>query len=248
MLTKGIIKSISSLKDKKSRNDRGLFIVEGEKSVLELLESDFKISCLYATKDFIEKNKSDINKSKIKAERVEQGELEKLGLFEHNTSALAVAFQKKEKITKLEDGIVIVLDGIKDPGNLGTIIRTADWFGVKNIVASKGSVDFYNHKTISASMGSFTRVSVIYEDLETFLQNTNLPRIGATLEGQNVHSFNFPKSGILVIGSEANGISKEIEKKLTTKVTIPSLSKTESLNASIATAIILDNWTRTNDD
>lgn len=247
MLTKGIIKSISLLKDKKYRNDRGLFIVEGEKSVLELIESDFKINNLYATKEFIEKNKQRINEKNIKAERVEQGELEKLGLFEHNTSALAVAFQKKEKVEDPKEGIVIVLDGIKDPGNLGTIIRTADWFGVKTIIASKGSVDFYNHKTISASMGSFTRVSITYTDIEKFLQENKMQKIGATLQGQNIHTFEFPKSGILIIGSEANGISKEVEKTLTQKVTIPRFGQTESLNASIATAIILDNWKRKTD-
>lgn len=245
MLTKGRMKSILSLKDKKQRNEKGLFIVEGEKSILELLHSDFQIETLFVTNDFFYKYRNDIEKKNIKVEKVEQGEIEKIGLFEHNVSSLAIVKQKKN-IFKTEslEGITLVLDGIKDPGNLGTIIRTADWFGVKHIIASVGSVDVYNHKTISASMGSFTRVSVYYMDIENFLRETKLPKIGAVLSGESVHSFNFPKSGVLVIGSESNGISKEVEKTLTKKVTIQNFGKAESLNASIATAIILDNWKR----
>jgi TrmH family RNA methyltransferase len=154
----------------------------------------------------------------------------------------------KQKINKSpeikKNEVVIVLDEIKDPGNLGTIIRIADWYGIDNIVASKNTVDFYNPKVITATKGSFTRVNMFYTDLNDFLSKTKLPILGAFLNGENIHETKFPVSGILVMGNESNGVSKEIEILITKKITIPAYGKAESLNVAIATAIILDNWKR----
>jgi TrmH family RNA methyltransferase len=243
MLTKNQQKLIKSLHEKKNRTELGLFLVEGEKSVSELLKSDFEIEILLTTIEFFDKYGESIrDKSKI-YEIVNQSEIEKVSAFETNDSVLAVVRQKENKDTE-KKGLILVLDEIKDPGNLGTIIRMSDWYGVSKIIASKNTVDFYNPKVITASMGSFTRTNIFYTDLNDYLSKTKLPIYGAFLEGENVHNIDYPKDGILIMGNESNGISKEVEKLVKEKITIPSYGKTESLNVAIATAIILDNWLR----
>lgn len=245
MFTKGQASIVKSLQDKKYRQKTGLFLVEGEKSVAETLNSDFEIQTLLVTKDFLNKYRDLIKAKKIQTETVEQGELEKAGTLESNDSAIAVVKQKTFISVKAEPGeMVLALDNIRDPGNFGTIIRIADWYGIKKIIASSGTVDLYNPKVISATKGSFTRVNVYYTDLQKYLAETSSPVLGAFMEGVNAHKFKFPKNGILVMGNEANGITPEIEKLITQKVTIPSYNKTESLNVAIATAILLDNWIR----
>ena len=245
MLTKAKIKLIKSLHNKKDRNEHGLFLVEGEKSVEELLESNFKIDYILATKDFFEKNSKIIESKNITYDIVEQNEIERVSTFESNDAALAVVFQKENVAFDIgQDEIILALDDIRDPGNLGTIIRIADWYGIKKIIASNTTVDIYNSKTISATKGSFTRVQIFYTDLEKFLSNTSLPVLGAFLNGENVHTTKFPKGGVLVMGNESNGISKNIEKYVSKKITIPAFGKAESLNVAIATAVILDNWRR----
>ncbi len=243
MLTKAKIKLIKSLHEKKYRNEYGLFLVEGEKSVKELLQSDFKIDHLLTTKEFYEENYRDFKD--FPHDIVEKAEIEKVSSLESNDSVLAVVFQKENNSFEINnDEIVLALDDIRDPGNLGTIIRIADWYGIKKIVASESTVDQYNNKAVSATKGSFTRVSMFYTDLEKFLENTKTPVLGTFMNGENVHKFNFPKGGILIMGNESNGISKNIEKYITTKITIPSFGNTESLNVSIATAVAVDNWKR----
>ncbi len=246
MLTKGIIKFIETLKDKKVRSKQKLFIVEGEKSIVELLKSDFNIHSLFVTKSFFNQYRTLIQaRSRLVLELVEQGELERLGTFQSNAGGLALVHQKdqKEPILKHDD-IVLVLSDVRDPGNLGTIIRIADWYGIKHIFASETTTDLYNHKTIAASMGSFLRVNVFYTNIVTFLQETKLPVFGALLQGENLHEVTFPVGGILVIGNESNGITKEVEANITKRITIPRFGDAESLNAGIATAVILDNWRR----
>ncbi|MFA6797410.1 MAG: RNA methyltransferase [Candidatus Paceibacterota bacterium] len=243
MLTKNQQKLIKSLHEKKNRTELGLFLVEGTKSVSELLNSDFEIEILLTTTEFFDKYGEQIrDKSKI-YEIVNQFEIEKVSAFETNDSVLAVAKQKINIDTE-EKGLILMLDEIKDPGNLGTIIRMADWYGVSKIIASTNTVDFYNPKVIASSMGAFTRVNLFYTDLKEYLSKTKLPIYGAFLGGENVHDIDYPKDGILVMGNESKGISKEIEDIIKKKITIPSYGKTESLNVSIATAIILDNWKR----
>ena len=247
MFTKGQASMIKSLHDKKYRQNSGLFLVEGEKSVAETLNSDFEIKTLLATKTFYTKYTKLLKDKKITCEIVEPGEIENVSTMESNDSALAIVKQKTPKILDseiTENEIVLALDNIRDPGNFGTIIRIADWYGIKKVIASIGTVDSYNPKVISATKGSFTRVDVYYADLENYLNKIKSPILGAFMEGENVHKFNFPKNGILVMGNESNGISKEIENLIKQKVSIPAFNKTESLNVAIATAILVDNWKR----
>lgn len=244
MLTKNQAKLIKSLHEKKNRIEHGLFLVEGEKSVLEVLNSNFKIDLILATAEFFDKYEEIIRKKSKSYEIVEQSELEKIGTFETNNSAIAVVKQKTNKLIETKNKVVLALDDIKDPGNLGTIVRIADWYGISNIIASKETVDFYNPKVIAATKGSFTRVNMFYTDLKDFLPGQKTSVFGAFLEGENVHKIKFPKEGILVMGNESNGINKNIENLITKKITIPSYGNAESLNVAIATAIILDNWNR----
>jgi len=251
MFTKNQAKLIKSLHEKKNRIELGLFLVEGEKSVSELLDSDFEIDFLLTTTEFFDRYGEKIREKSKTYEIINQFELEKVGTFETNNSALAVVKQKTNTSFEIKDNlpaqageIVIALDEIKDPGNLGTIIRIADWYGIKNIVASKETVDFYNPKVITATKGSFSRVNIFYTDLKNFLSAQKLPILGAFLDGENIHETEFPKNGIIVMGNESSGINKEIEKIITKKITIPSYGKAESLNVAIATAIVLDNWKR----
>ncbi len=245
MFTKNQAKLIRALHEKKNRSDLGLFLVEGAKSVSELLKSDFEIEFLLITTEFFEKYGDQIRDRSKEYEMVKQDEIEKVGTLESNDSALAVVKQKVNTVSEIgKNEVVIALDEIKDPGNLGTIIRIADWYGVKNIIASKTTADFYNSKVISASMGSFTRINIFYTDLSEFLSKTKLPILGAYLNGENIHATTFPKSGILLMGNESKGVSAEMEKLVTQKITIPSYGQAESLNVAIATAVILDSWKR----
>ena len=243
MFTKNQTKLIKSLKEKKNRVELGLFLVEGEKSVVEVLNSDFEIDFILTTTEFFDKYGEKVREKSKSYEIVNQFELEKVGTFETNDSALVVVKQKTNNSLKIEkDEIILALDEIKDPGNLGTIIRIADWYGIKNIIASKESVDFYNPKVITATKGSFTRVNIYYTDLKDFLSKQKVPILGAFLNGESIHKTKFPSNGILVMGNESNGISEEIKKLVTKKITIPAYGKAESLNVAIATAVILDNW------
>jgi TrmH family RNA methyltransferase len=243
--TKNQAKLIRSLHDKKYRNELELFLVEGEKNVLELFNSDWNIDYLLCTAEFFDKNRNLIKNKNVSYDVVKQDEIEKVGALESNDSILAIVKQKENKKLEVDKNeIVIALDEIKDPGNLGTIIRIADWYGIKKIIASENTVDFYNPKVISATKGSFLRVNIFYTNLIETLPKIGLPIFGTFMAGENVHTFNFPKSGILVMGNESNGINKGIEKMVTQKITIPSFGKAESLNVAIATSVILDNWKR----
>lgn len=235
-------KLIKSLHQKKGRKESGKFLVEGTKNVLELLESTYAIDSLYATKEFADANASVIKRKGVRVHTMDTGELSAFGTLEHNDGAIAVAVQATTTLPKDMHGITLALDDIRDPGNLGTLIRIADWYGIKHIVLSPSCVDWYNPKVIAASMGSFTRVSGSYVELPTFLKATKLPVLGAFLDGKSVHTMTFPKDGILVIGSESHGISRDVEKIVTERVTIPAFGGAESLNAAVAGGIILDRW------
>lgn len=242
---------IKSLQEKKYREKSGLFIVQGEKACLELFESDFEIDQLFCTPEFAQQRKKQI--SGMRYIVIESAELQSLGTFQANTSVLAVVKQKpfsfnsEEVLNSLKEGpkgsIILVLDGISDPGNLGTIIRVADWYGIDTIVASTNTTDVYNPKTISATMGSFLRVTVHYTSLETFLrsaQEKNISIMGATLQGVDVHKIIPAPQTLVVIGNESHGMSFAMTRFLSEKITIPRYGKAESLNAGIATAVILD--------
>ncbi len=231
------------MQEKKYRKQEQCFIVEGAKSVREVLASDFEVTLLVATADFLKSLESTLPTLEIV--EAKESELGTLGEFRTNNAALAVVKMKPNIGAKIPtDQFTLLLDDIRDPGNLGTIIRTADWYGVSSMVASEETVDFYSPKVISSTKGSFTRISFAYANLSETLALNKLPVFGAFLDGDDVHTTTFKSAGILVIGNESRGISKEVEKYVTNRITIPSYGKAESLNAAIATAIILDNIRR----
>ena len=216
-------------------------MVEGAKSVIELLQSDFETIWVAATEDFIRQHDSTLRATKAEVIAASNEQLSSLGSFQTNDAALAVARIKPNRSLSIDDGeLALVLDSIRDPGNLGTIIRTADWYGVKKIIASKQTADFYNPKVLSASMGSFCRVAIQYVSLVDYLIAVGKPIYGTFLEGKDVHTVTFSKGGLIIIGNESNGISPEVARLVSQKINVPRFGKAESLNAAIATGIILD--------
>ena len=231
MITKNQIKFIKSLSLKKNRIKEQLFIAEGEKVVSELLRSDFEIKNIYATKEWKVSNDN--------ITQISNAELQRISNLKSPNKVLAVVQFKNHKIIK-HDGITLVLDEINDPGNLGTIIRMCDWFGVKQIICSKNTVDIFNPKVVQSAMGSAFRVQVNYIDLENYLSDIKTPIYGAFMDGKNLKEVKHPKSAHLVMGNEANGISAEINKLITDKVAIKNIGKSaESLNVAVATSILL---------
>ena len=245
MLSKARIKFIKSLQLKKYRKQEQCFTVLGEKSVLETLKSTLQVRELYATSDFIERQKPMLDRYKGDLIHIKESELASLGEYTTNDAALAiVSIPDNSRFSIGPEEFVIMLDDIRDPGNLGTIIRTADWYGITKIIASEETADVYNSKVIQSSMGSFTRTHIYYTNLVQFLKTNKQPVYGTFLKGENAHSFTYGKGGIVVVGNEANGISEEVGEFVTHKITIPQYGKAESLNAAIATAVILDNIRR----
>ncbi|MCE7040009.1 RNA methyltransferase [Dyadobacter sp. CY312] len=248
MLSKNRIKYVNSLKIKKYRQLNQSFIVEGAKSVLELLNSDFVIEFVLATQEFQQKYSSISSQHKTLFETVTLTELQGLGSFQTNDSCLAVVKTKENVFLRAEDSeYVLVLDDVSDPGNLGTIIRIADWYGVKKIVCSENTTDVYNPKVIAASKGSFTRINLFYADLVEYLKTNAEDKMvaGAFLGGASLYDFKFPNDGgYIVMGNESNGVGEEVEKYVTHRITIPRFGEAESLNVGIATAVILDNMRR----
>lgn len=242
MLSRANAKYIKSLQVKKYRKQEQCFVIEGAKSVQELLGSDFEVLQVLGTKTFLEDLAVPVRGEVLEVpERV----LEGLGEFQSNRTALAVARLKPNKPVSVSRGeFALALDDIRDPGNLGTMIRTADWYGINKIIVSNETADFYNPKVISATMGSFTRVQVYYTDLQTYFSDVSVPVYGAFLDGENVHQLSFGGEGIVLIGSESHGISPALDPFVTRRITIPRFGGAESLNAAIATAIICDNLRR----
>ena len=243
MLSKAQIKLIKSLQLRKYRQETGLFIAEGKKVVEELVGSAIKVAHIYAT---------DKYEGNVPHTKITDRELNQVSSLTNSQGIIALCCIPKTSETKpdLKKDLVLVLDDIRDPGNMGTIIRIADWFGIHHIFYSKESVDAYNSKVIQATMGSIARVTVHYAELAKMLSESTkegIPVYGAFLKGKNVFTEKLSANGILVIGNEANGISPEIEKLIPNPITIPSFSKgkgAESLNAAIATAILCAEFRR----
>ncbi len=242
MISKATTKFLKSLQLKKYRRQERLFLVEGEKSVLEVLKSDFKVHQLLVTEKFMHDYAPEI--TPVKHDVVTEKMLASAGTFVTNNAALAVVEMKPNTPVEVSTGYTLVLDGVNDPGNLGTIIRTADWYGIRQIVASDETAEFYNPKVIAASKGSFCRVNVYYASLEKYLDEAGVPVYGAFMEGENIHEVKFAPSGILLLGNEARGISEKVMERVTCRITIPRYGAAESLNVAMATAIICDNITR----
>lgn len=241
MISKAQVKWVKSLQLKKYRQEEQCFMVQGMKGVEELLQSDFVVELITGTKHALEQISK---RSKRPSQYVEATvrDLEAMGSFQSNDSILAVARMKENHSPKPNPSeYYLVLDDIRDPGNLGTIIRTADWFGIKHIIASEHTADFYNPKVINATMGSFCRVQVNYADIVFYLRDCEVSVYGAFLSGTNVHDEEFTRGGLLIIGNESNGISPAVEQYVRHRISIPGSGKAESLNAAIATGIILDN-------
>jgi len=234
MLSKNVIKDIQSLRLKKQRDEKGLFVAEGPKLVSELLPLLPKqIVGVYASKNWMDNNPH------IAAEQITDVELERISGLQTPNEVVAVFEQTRATEPFLENEWCIYLDAVQDPGNLGTIIRIADWFGVKHLVCSAGSADLYNPKVIQATMGSIARVTVWYDESNGWLQKQTVPIYAAVLDGNDVWNIERQQKGILVIGNEAKGISDDVLASATHKITIPKRGEAESLNAAVAAGIIL---------
>jgi TrmH family RNA methyltransferase len=241
MVSKNQIKLINSLQQKKYRKLHNLFIAEGKKVIQELLDAQFSLAYLFVTK-------ADLFDTNPAATLISDNELKKITALTTANDCLAV-FEIKETNFKQTSGLELALDNIKDPGNMGTIIRLCDWFGISKIICSEETVDIYNPKVVQATMGSLARVQVEYANLAAYLKATDLEIFGTFMDGENIYKKELPTSGILVMGNEANGISSEIENLITQKISIPrfgNLQQTESLNVATATAIFLSEFKRSN--
>ncbi|TDD99214.1 TrmH family RNA methyltransferase [Flavobacterium cellulosilyticum] len=240
MLSKNQIKLITSLQQKKFRFANQLFFAEGIKVIQELLESNFELVQLYTVLDDF----GDVSKEKRLI--ILESELKKISALATSNTCLAIFKIPTEKKI-VESGLILALDSIRDPGNLGTILRLCDWFGIDQLICSKDAVDIYNPKVVQATMGSIARVNVNYIDLESFVSQTKLTVFGTFMDGKNIYKSVLPQEGIIIMGNEANGISPNLEKLINNKLTIPrfgSIQKTESLNVATATAIILSEFRR----
>lgn len=235
MVVKSQLKLIKSLHQKKYRSQHGLFFVEGIKVVTELLQAGFKPYCVLATDATLLKNEE------IKVDQITEKDLQQISALKTANKILAVFYMPEIKSVDFSEWIV-VLDDVRDPGNLGTIIRLCDWYDIKQLVCSKNTVDCYNPKVLQASMGSIARVALVYEDLETLLKGSEVPVYGSFMDGASVYSKNLPEKGILIMGNEANGISEEVNQFISQKIAIPQFGNktTESLNVATATAILLN--------
>ena len=238
-LSKNKIKWIRSLHQKKTRDELGFFIVEGEKMVNEAL--------IYA-KDFIEllvyTNEFNFEAISCESYEITAKELNQISLLTTPNKVLAVVRKIKTNSAIQKDNLIIALDGIQDPGNLGTIMRIADWYGISDIICSKTTVDWYNPKVVQSSMGAIFRVNMHTVELRDWLMNCELNIYGALLEGKNIYQETLPEKGVLVLGNEGNGISQELLPLITDAISIPRFGGAESLNVSVAAAILVSEFKR----
>jgi TrmH family RNA methyltransferase len=240
MVSKNQIKLITGLVQKKNRTKYQLFIAEGIKVIQELFQSDFELVHLYTVANLNIQVPSD------KITQITDNELKRISALTTPNECLALfKIPISSKINDQE--LIVALDDIRDPGNLGTIIRLCDWFGVKQLICSETTVDVFNPKVVQATMGSLARVTVVYANLAEVLKKTKLPVYGTFMDGNNIYTEHKTREGIIVMGNESNGISKNIEQLIQRKITIPRFGtqqKTESLNVATATAITLSEFCR----
>ncbi len=255
MLSKNKIKFINSIKKKKYREIHQCFFAEGEKLVDELLNSNVQIIEIFATAGWINKNKQGLYlRPELDVIEISENDLNKISLLTTPNKVFAIAKQPvyEYKIEEICTGLSLFLENINDPGNLGTIIRIADWFGIKNIFCSKESVDVYNPKVVQTSMGAIYRVKIHYVESSEFLADLskleNFNIYGTFLEGNNIYQESLDNHGLIIMGSESHGISKELEPLINKKLFIPNYPSneetSESLNISVATAIVCSEFRR----
>ncbi|MDH6355795.1 TrmH family RNA methyltransferase [Dysgonomonas sp. PH5-45] len=249
-LSKNKHKYIQSLRDKKHRTEHSTFVAEGDKLVSDLLDS-MHCQLLVATPAFLELIECKKNIRVDEIVEVDKAEIEKTALVKNPQNVIAVFYQHKgsPSFSDIETRLSLALDGVQDPGNLGTIVRIADWYGIENIFCSKDTADIYNPKTVQATMGALARVRVHYVDLVEFLHSQqSQPIYGTFLDGADIYTQNITSNGIIVMGNEGNGISKDIERCIKTKLYLPSYPKdratSESLNVSVATAVVCAEFRR----
>jgi len=238
MLSKSQIGFIKSLHQKKYRKEHGIFIIEGIKSIAEFIPSDYQIHSVY----FLPQYQSLLPKlpANIKLFEVTSAELEKISTLQAPQGILAlVNIPETSAIDQntLRNNFSLVLDGVQDPGNLGTIIRTADWFGIKHVICSSNTVEVYNPKTVQATMGSLCRVKVSYHELPELLQGIDIPVFGAMLNGSSLYETKWGSEGLVVLGNEGQGVTPEIVNLISHPVTIPRVGQAESLNVAVSAAI-----------
>lgn len=242
-------KRIRELHAKKGRREQGAFLVEGGKSVAELLASDWPVLAVYATPDAAPSLRDAAARRGLRLVEVGASLLTSLGTFEHNDSALAIAGRRQQVLRPPRAGeLTLALDDIRDPGNLGTILRLADWYGAAQVVCSPTTAEWQNPKVIAASMGSFLRVGIHEVELPDWLmaqRDSGVAVAGAVFDGESTHALATPfTGGVLVIGNESHGLSPAVQACLTRRLTIPRFGAAESLNAAVATGILLDGWRR----
>lgn len=240
MVSKNQIKLITSLQQKKFRQTHKLFIAEGAKVIQEFLQSNFVLEHLFVTETIF----TEVDNSQITT--ISEADLKKITCLATPNNCLAL-FKIPEQKKTVNSGLIVALDDIRDPGNLGTIIRLCDWFGVSQIICSEQTVDVYNPKVIQATMGSISRVTVSYLNLENYIKEANSTVYGTFMDGKNVYNEVLPENAILILGNEANGISNQLEQLVSNKIAIPrfgNLQQTESLNVATATAIFLSEFRR----
>ena len=248
MLPVSKIKFVKSLQTEKFRKLHGLFTVEGPTMVGELLKSDFAVDEIFAVRSWVEENKNLSGRSDVKIYDVTDKELNRLSGLKTPNKVIATANIPTNEISgKIFNNLLIALDGIADPGNLGTIIRIADWFGIENIICSPQTVELFNPKVVRATMGSLFRVRLYHVDLPGVFTKfgKNIPILGATLSGKDIYKAELPEKAIVVIGNEAHGIGSQVKSFLTDEISIPLFGRaTESLNAAVATGIICSEFLR----
>ncbi|HUH26460.1 MAG TPA: RNA methyltransferase [Flavobacterium sp.] len=240
MLSKNQIKYITQLKQKKQRDLHDVFVAEGVKVIEELLDSSLELQQVYSTQPLGLKIPNEL------FTLISEAELKKISFLTTPNQCLAL-FKMKESKKPVNSGLKVALDDVRDPGNLGTIIRLCDWFGIEDLICSHETVDVYNPKVVQATMGSLTRVNVFYTDLGNYLNDYEHPIFGTFMDGSTIYKQQLPTDGIIVMGNEANGISNQIEQLVTHKIAIPrfgALQQTESLNVATATAITLSEFRR----
>ena len=238
MLSKSQISFIRSLHQKKYRKEHGLFIVEGIKSIKEFFQSSYQIHTIYYNSEqynLLPKLPANINLFEVK-----NAELDKISTLQTPQGFLALVHIPKNRelaLKALKNQFTLVLDGVQDPGNMGTIIRTADWFGFKNIICSADCVEVFNPKTVQATMGSLARVNIYETDLPALLEKNTIPVFGALLDGESIYKTQWGAEGLVILGNEGKGISAEVIKKINKPVTIPRIGEAESLNVAVSAAI-----------
>jgi TrmH family RNA methyltransferase len=244
MLTKAELQRLRSLREKKSREALGLFVVEGEKVVAELLSANFAFTEIYATPQWMRENAKAANY--LSPTEITPDEMARLSHFPTPSTVLAVGQISRTPLSPsaLDRGLTLALDGVQDAGNVGTLLRLADWFAFDRVVLSPDCADLFHQKVINASMGSFARVRAHTAELGAAFAATTTPILGCDLAGEDVHTLPALRDAIVVIGSEGRGLSPTVAACVTRRVTIPRLGGAESLNAAIAAAIVCDNLRR----